>query len=349
MDSTILGEQRSFWIRVPDAYGRSTTARYPVFYLTDGDAQMLHTVATIAFLERQGKIPAMIVVGVGNTDRTRDLTPSRNADHPTAGGSARFLEFFEKELIPWVEARYRTQPFRVFAGHSFGGLFAVNAMATKPDLFRGIIAASPSLGWDDDLAIRNVEALFRARKELPVTLHVTAGRESQGLVSSVRRFEKVARKAPRGFSSSFAYHDDEDHGSIVLRTQYDGLRKIFADYPPPTDANGLIEPDAAALERHYANLSRRLGYEVVVPEQLANFLGYQKLGVNRIDEAIAIFKKNAERYPDSANVYDSLGEAYERGGWKDLARESYAKAVERSAGDPNAAVYRRNLERVSRE
>ena len=358
--SKVLGEERGFWVRVPNGYAPDGGARYPVLYMTDGDAQMVHTVATVAFLERSGKIPQLIVVGVGNTDRTRDLTPSRATmtdqgglpvEFPTSGGGGRFLEFFESELIPWVEANYRTQPFRVFAGHSFGGLFAVNALATKPDLFRGVIAASPSLNWDEDLAIRRTAALFASRNQLPVTLHVTAGREAERLVSSVRRFEKLAsKKAPKGFSASFSYHDDEDHGSIVLLTHYQGLRKIFAGFAPPTDANGLINPEFEAIRKHYAGVSKRFGYEVKVPEAMTNLLGYQKLAASDFQEAIAIFKANVATYPGSANVYDSLGEAYERSGRPDLAREQYEIAVRKSEGstDPNANVYRANLQRVAK-
>jgi predicted alpha/beta superfamily hydrolase len=360
IQSAILGEERTFWIRVPDNYARSGGTRYPVFYMTDGDAQMLHTVATIAFLERTGKIPQLIVVGVNNTDRTRDLTPSRatmpgrdgrQVEFPTAGGAGRFLDFFERELIPWVEANYRTEPFRVFAGHSFGGLFAINAFATRPDLFRGVIAASPTLQWDDDLPIRKTATLFDGRKELPATLYVTAGKEAEALVSSVKRFQKLtSKKAPKGLVTGFAFHEDEDHGSVVLRTHYEGLRTIFKDFQPPTDADGLIAPDWAAVQKHFEGVSRRYGYRVRVPEAMTNALGYQKLAQNRFDEAVAIFRANVEQYPHSANVYDSLGEAYEKSGRAELARAQYALAVEKSEGtnDPNAAVFKANLARVSK-
>ncbi|MFN2442168.1 MAG: alpha/beta hydrolase-fold protein [Thermoanaerobaculia bacterium] len=359
INSKILGEERTMWLRLPDGYGR-TEARYPTLYLTDGDAQMLHTVSTVAFLERQGRIPAMIVVGVNNTDRTRDLTPSAapmqrpdgtRVDLPNAGGAGNFLSFFENELIPWVESNYRTQPFRIFFGHSFGGLFAVNALATKPDLFHGVIAASPSLQWDGDLAIRKTAGLFESRKSLPVTVHVTAGREADNLVSSVKRFETLARrKAPKDFRISTAYHDDEDHGSITLRTLYDGLRSIFADWQPPRDENGQMRVSLRQILDHYSALSGRLGYSILPPEAIVNQIGYQYLAAERFDEAIGAFRMNLENYPESANVYDSLGEAHERRGELDAARKLYALAVEKSEGknDPNEAAFRANLGRVSK-
>jgi Tfp pilus assembly protein PilF len=67
-----------------------------------------------------------------------------------------------------------------------------------------------------------------------------------------------------------------------------------------------------------------------------------------MEEAIAVFKSNVERYPNSANVYDSLAEAYEKGGKLDLARPNYEKAVQLGAqnNDPNLQIYKTNFERV---
>ena len=81
----------------------------------------------------------------------RRLVLLQNVSSKYNNPSARkkFLEFIEKELIPWTEATYRTVPFRMLAGHSAGGNFALHAMRMKPTLFQAIIAASPWLAWDD--------------------------------------------------------------------------------------------------------------------------------------------------------------------------------------------------------
>lgn len=355
--SKVLEEERNVWIRTPPGYDGGTSG-YPVLYMTDAEAQMAHTVATVAFLERNGRIPPMIVVGVGNTDRTRDLTPSRarmpgpggNAiEFPTAGGADRFLRFLETELIPRVEKEYRALPLRVLAGHSFGGLFAVHALSSRPGLFRGMISASPALQWDDDLAIRAVESLIRDRSELPMTLVVTAGNEAEQLVSSIRRLEKtLAKRKPKGFEAHFVHYPDEDHGSIVLPTNYYGLRTIFAGWQPPRDDSGAIAGTWDDLEAHYQNLSQRFGVRIVTPEAVANQLGYQLMGRDRLDEAIEVFRANVKAYPSSANVYDSLGEALEKAGRREDAFASYGRAVElgEKSEDPNLAIYRQNRDRV---
>jgi Flp pilus assembly protein TadD len=102
-------------------------------------------------------------------------------------------------------------------------------------------------------------------------------------------------------------------------------------------------------EAHYQKLSQKLGYKIAVPEALLNQLGYQLVNAGKMEEAINVFKSNVERYPSSANVYDSLAEAYERSGQFDLARPNYEKAyaLGQQTNDPNLAVYKANLDRVS--
>src|SRR5262245_22015006 len=82
--SEILGENRVILVRTPPGYERDGQ-RYPVLYLTDGDAHLSHTASTIEFLARNGRMPEMIVVAITNTDRTRDLTPT-NASMPRPDG-----------------------------------------------------------------------------------------------------------------------------------------------------------------------------------------------------------------------------------------------------------------------
>ncbi|MCA1733003.1 MAG: hypothetical protein LC732_05305, partial [Acidobacteria bacterium] len=358
--SEVLGEPRAFWVRVPDHYDR-TTARYPVLILTDGDQQMQQTVSTVGFLEHHGRIPELLVIGITNSNRARDLTPSTasmtrwdgiEVPYPNSGGADLFLAFIETELIPWVDANYRTEPFRILAGHSFGGLFAVHAFVAKPSLFRGVIAASPILQWDDDLVVRKAVTLFDETKELPATVHLTMGREDETLVASVRRFQELAKtKSPEGLRVSVTFMKDEDHGSVALRSYYDGLRRIFAAWKPAVDENGQYKQPLKGLLNHYGRLSERYGYQVTPPEAVLNRFGYQRLILEgKVDDAIEALTMNVKNWPESANVYDSLGEAHEAKGELYAAQHLYRKAVEKSAGknDPNEAAYRANLDRVNR-
>jgi tetratricopeptide (TPR) repeat protein len=142
---------------------------------------------------------------------------------------------------------------------------------------------------------------------------------------------------------------DEDHGSVVLRSHYAGLRKVYEGWQGPIDLqSGAVEGGLKGIDAHYQKLSDKFGYAIQAPEQLINQIGYQHLFNNQPEEAIAVFKANVERYPDSANVYDSLAEAYERGGKNDLAEPLYDKAriLGEQNKDPNVTIYKANYERV---
>ncbi|HUP47005.1 MAG TPA: alpha/beta hydrolase-fold protein [Thermoanaerobaculia bacterium] len=348
IDSKVLGETRNVLVRTPASYGGGARA-YPVLYMTDGDRQIEHTVALADYLVREGRMPETIVVGISNTDRTRDLTPTHVATLPTSGGAGRFLEFIAAELIPHIEKSYRTQPYRLLAGHSFGGLFALHALFSRPDLFHAVIAVSPSLIWDDQYVMRHAREFTRSTRELNRTIVFTVGNEGAQLD---REFDALhallKRRAPKGFEVEAIRFDDEDHGSVVLPSHYAALRKIFEPWRFPLD--GDVKTLFARATRHYDGLSQRIGFAVPVPEATTNAIGYRLLQQEQVAEAIEVFRANAAAYPASANVYDSLAEACERAGDLKAAKENYARAAKlgKETSDPNTAVYEQNLARVTR-
>ncbi|MEW6336930.1 MAG: alpha/beta hydrolase-fold protein [Acidobacteriota bacterium] len=360
VESRVLGETRTILVSTPDRYAQRSE-RYPVLYMTDGNAHLLHTRGTVDFLSRNGLMPDLIVVAVVNTDRTRDLTPtrgSRTLDDGTqqevanSGGADRFLEFFEKELFPYVEANYRTAPFRLFAGHSLGGLLALHILTAHPGMFDAIIAASPSLRWDDDFILKQALRFSRDTGEARAFLFVTMGDEERDEKSPTRfeRLQGILRRAtPDRFTWGSRLMTDEDHGTVVLRSHYFGLRAAFDGWRLPSDPrtrayNGGI----ADLAAHYAGLSKRFRVAARAPETLVNQLGYQYLGRNEVATALTFFRYNVQLYPESANVHDSLGEALERAGEMTEAAASYSKAVEIGgrAADPNLALFTRNRDRL---
>ena len=357
LKSSVLGEDRTVLIRTPVGY-ETNNVKYPVLYMTDGDAHMGHTASTIDFLMRNGRISDLIVVGVTNTDRTRDLTPAKAADKnaagelqfPTSGGADNFLKFFETELIPAIEEQYRVQPYRILAGHSLGGLFAIHAMIAKPGLFNSYVAVSPSLQWENGEALKRAEDFLKNRKEMKVTLFASIGNESGAISEDFDKFKALLSKTNiKGFEWQAERMADEDHGSVVLRSHYFGLRKVYEGWQAPRDPKTFaVVGGLKGADDHYKKLSEKFGYSIPTPENLINQIGYQYLNAGKQEEAIATFKVNVERYPASANVYDSLAEAYERDGRIDLAEPLYDKArlLGEQNHDPNAATFKTNYERA---
>jgi predicted alpha/beta superfamily hydrolase len=347
--SKVMGEERTLFVSVPASYARETR-RYPVLYLTDAETQFEHTSATAAFLARNGFMPETIVVGVTNTDRTRDLSPSRDPKFPTSGGADRFLDFFENELVPFVEARYRTAPYRIFAGWSAGGIFAFHAMRVKPELFQAVIAVSPWLVWDERKELALLTPFLASPGVKTRALFFTSGDEGDEMRDVLRQVTSALKAtASSGLRWASANYPDENHGSVVLPSHYAALRMIFDGWSIPVDpATERIVGTLEEVKQRYAGLSERLGFTVTAPEVSVNRLGYQALAQKNLPAALSFFRYNAATYPDSANVYDSLGDALEANGSLEEALASLTKAAElgQKNGDANTKAFKANADRV---
>lgn len=123
-----------------------------------------------------------------------------------------------------------------------------------------------------------------------------------------------------------------------------GITNILYDQPYESAKLSIAETlhatalkDVAAAIKQYRELKASRNKEYDFREAELNTLGYQLLQANKVAEAIEIFKLNVEAYPNAANPYDSLGEAYLAHGDKELAIINYKKTVELDPKNTNAA------------
>lgn len=333
--SAVLGAEYPLVIYRPGGYERSDE-RYPLLILLDGDGHFHHATGVVDFLVANQRIPPMIVVGVGNRNRTRDLTPPTSDPQfrDRTGGADQFLRFLGDELIPYLDQTNRTLEYRVLVGHSFGGLFALHALTTQPEVFDGYIVISPSTWWNQQALASELPGFLARHRDLRASLYITTGNEGGEMLTSAQRIADVLRRdAPATMQWQFHHMPAESHGSIPHRSLYDGLEAMFADLRLELDTTMRTVAD---LERRYELLSRKYGYTIPVTEPMINRLGYLLLARDLRREAIAVFKVNTERYPQSANTFDSLGDGYEAAGDLQNARDSFARAVElaRKNNDP---------------
>lgn len=371
VDSEILDEERYIQIYLPSSYESTQNTRYPVLYLLDGETQFNHVTSIVDFLSGVYRIPPMIVIGVSNTDRMRDMTiPTEETEmvmpHPfgaagdslrlpnahTAGGADNFMKFLTKELAPKIEREYRTAPFRLLVGHSLAGLFTIHIFMTSPQSFDAYLVMSPSLAWDSRSLIHRAQTSLESFQLDSHFLYMTAGEnELDSMVDNLRVFAaKIDNANPKGLHWWHRVMPDESHPSVVHRTVYDGLEVIFEPYQ--ISEKMLISGNIKAVEAHFSEASEILGYEINVPEQIINTMGYMQLQIlQKPEKAIEIFRYNAKLYSKSANVYDSLGDGYSALGNFDDAQKSYAKAVKLAEEQkhPNLESYRANLQHVTKQ
>ncbi len=219
--SRALGEARAINVYTPPGYAASSRARFPTLYMPDGglDEDFPHVVHTVDSLIALGAIRPVIVVGVPNTQRRRDLTgPTRIASDsaiaPRVGGSAAFRRFLSDELIPAVRARYRTTGERTIVGESLAGLFIVEAFLAEPAMFDHYVALDPSLWWNGGALVDSFAARLAALDSAPRTLYL-ASSNVPDITSGTARLAALLRAGrPRGLAWVYEPRPDLTHATI---------------------------------------------------------------------------------------------------------------------------------------
>jgi uncharacterized protein len=116
----------------------------------------------------------------------------------------------------------------------------MHALTTRPDTFDAYIAVSPTLTWDNDMPVKRTADLLRDRRDLRKTLVVTMG-DDPGFDTALATLRKtLSSTPPTGFEWEIQRFDDEDHGSVVMRSHYIGLRKVFDRWRLPVDSTGTF-------------------------------------------------------------------------------------------------------------
>ena len=330
-DSVVSGtlkETRKLLVYTPPSYNDTTylPRRYPVLYLLDGDAHF-HSVTGLLQILGTGVnatyvLPEMIVVAISNTDRMRDMTPTRvttdfegkpSPAMKTTGGMPAFLEFMQAELVPYVEATYRTMPYRVLVGHSLGGITAINALYTKPTLFNAYVAIDPSLWWDDRTLLKQAKAQVAKPGLTGRALYVAqantinaADTTSNTLFNAIVQFNAVLESYNQsGLRYAYTYYAADDHGSVPLIAEYDALRFIFASYRGDL-FRSIDRP--AYVTGQFARISQELGVQFTPPEPMLDLLGRIAMGRDTTN-AIALYELNTALHPASPNAWMSLAAA----------------------------------------
>lgn len=285
------------------------SARYPVLLVLDGEEHFQHVSSTVDLLSSAGKIPALLVVGIENTDRYRDM------DSAVGPGASPFLEFITDELVPKIDREYRTHPYRILIGHSGAGLFALYALTDAPEAFRSYIVIAPAFGDHRELP-RIVDAFVRAHEAAALNADVFLAADDSpgmGLSGAWELSSYLNDRATRVRDLRFTFRRyAESHATVPLLSVYEGLQTIFDGWSLDIDdAFALYEQGGlAAIEQHFATLSTRLGFPVEVPQDALLAPFYELEGSKRFAEAEHVIERVIESFADDPAPLYYAGRLY---------------------------------------
>jgi predicted alpha/beta superfamily hydrolase len=240
--SEALGELRRVNVYFPPGYAAADTTPVPVLYMPDGGLgeDFLHVAGLVQVLVGNGAMRPFLLVGIENTERRRDLTgPTENPDDhriaPRVGGSAGFRRFIRTELMPVIAARYRTTGETAIVGESLAGLFVVETLVREPDLFDTYIAFDPSLWWNRERLLREVEEARGGGSTHPRTVFLASS--ADGFPELTRRLAALLeRGALPGVRVRYQEFPGETHATIYHPAALVAFRAVLAPparQPPP--------------------------------------------------------------------------------------------------------------------
>lgn len=242
---TPAGRHYQLHIGLPGSYATETARRYPVLYVTDAywDFQIWDAIRGALVYDRV--VPEFIIVGIGyagenlNVDRMRGWelspVPFSGGDPESSGHAADFIRTIETEIIPFVEREYRADPaYRVLAGTSLGGLFALYAMFTGPELFQAYIASTPAVLLCHDWFFEYEEAFARTSRPINARLSMSGGgNETPEFLGSILMCnQRIASRSYPGLAYEFRIIDGERHASMKFEAYVRGLRFAFEPLAP---------------------------------------------------------------------------------------------------------------------
>jgi predicted alpha/beta superfamily hydrolase len=242
-ESNLLGNAREITIYLPAGYDDSTQ-RYPVLYMQDGqnlfDAERayipgqhwrLKEAADAAIGERSAA--PMIIVGVDHAGigRIDEYTPVADRKHDGGGRADDYVRMLVEELKPAIDGRFRTLPEAsntAIGGSSLGGLAALHAALSRPDVFGRVAAMSPSVWWGERAILRELDAFAATPPRVWLDI---GGREGLEALKDARDLRDCALAKGWG-EPKFRYYEDRraDHSERAWARRVTSVLEFL--FPP---------------------------------------------------------------------------------------------------------------------
>ena len=235
IESKKVGETRIINIWTPPMY-KNSTELYPVLYMPDGGIKedFPHIANTIAKLIKEKSISPIILVGIENTERGRDLTGYSESDYdaqfcPQTDGAKNFRAFITQELIPKINSKYRTSNKKGIIGESLAGLFVMETFMQHPESFNFYIAFDPSIWWNNHYLVRNENNLLSKFPNKEVKLWF-AGSSAEDISKYTNELNKVLENnAPNKLKWKYSNEPKEKHNTIFRATKEKALKWMLKE------------------------------------------------------------------------------------------------------------------------
>jgi predicted alpha/beta superfamily hydrolase len=242
------GREYHLSVALPEGY-RTSTQAYPVIYVLDGDVFFGMAAGLTPLSQWFWGVPELIIVGISygidSYDhwaqvRERDLKVPEVRDAPPDSAANLFLEALTQEILPFIDANYRTMPSdRGLYGYSSSGFFVLYALVHAPHAFRRYLSGSGDLYIAGPYVMQHDAELAGRDATSPIQLYLSAGELEDDQFPYFDQLVALFEQGTYpGVTLTGEIYPGERHGAEgVALTYLHGLRMLY----PQVDEGDSVE------------------------------------------------------------------------------------------------------------
>ena len=228
--SKLLQETRVINVWTPPNY-KTSNESLPVLYMADGgivQEDFPHIANTISKLVENKSIPPIILVGIENIDRRKDLSGFSEVKEdeqycPLTDGAKVFRAFITDELTPEINKKYRTTNEKGLIGESLSGLFVMETFFLNPESFDFYIAMDPSLWWNNHYLEQNAQRYLESLPNKPLKLWFAGSGVEDISIHTNNLAKTLEIEAPENLVWKYSDEPNEKHSTIFRATKEKAL------------------------------------------------------------------------------------------------------------------------------
>lgn len=340
IQSQPLDEKREIYVRLPQRHEPGRV--YPVVYVLDGEWSFDYVAAYIDYLSDNRVYPDVIVTGIRNVNRNRDYVPRPDPYHPHTGEAGRFLQFVAEEWTAFMAQNYQVSPERVLVGHSFGGVFTLNAFFDRPELFDAYIALGTSAWVSGEVLFEKARARFDQGLEKERFVYMAVGEGDGGPTrpSSEKLAALFEKRAPDNLEWTFAVTPRTDHFKNVPSGLHEAFMALFPGWGFAEELKVAGEGGGAeAVNAWFGEKEQRLGWRFQPAWFDLSITAILLARDGRHEAGLAVMAAMRRHFPDDAHVASFSANVFRRTGDLEGAEGELRRAIRlaREQGlDPNA-------------
>ena len=356
-DSEVLNDFRDISIYLPKSYGKDSISNFPLAIVLDGHKLFDLYVGTSNYYSSQDSAPEQIVVGIDMKDTRRKDVGYEITTGNLINDAELFYRFIRDEIIPYVEATYKTSPFLTIVGESLTANFITHFLKEEYSIFNAYICLNPTLSKNINTQIQSYRIEDLSSEDNIFYFYLSGNPYANDeKKTNIKNFGKFINSIEvDNFNVVF---DEFSNSPSSLSTVGEGMSraftKVFEIYSRitadefETKIKNLSPPDAISyLEIKYLDIEFLFGSNI----------GIRKTDIFAIEDII-LDKENGDflddfgemilkLFPSSEMGHYYLGKYYESGKDFKAALEQYRLGYGKmNPRDPNANLFYQNVERL---